>query len=121
MSDCSTFSGTNPDISGAYYLSTLSFHIEPTRIRYWRPSMSFSSSSQCYSDQSQISFYLQTFLLVLLVDRSWQDAATALWTFIATNFGLVIAAIVNHTQLTFFQALQVSNLVWCAQSSVGFL
>ncbi|KAJ7808254.1 hypothetical protein B0H14DRAFT_1518902 [Mycena olivaceomarginata] len=62
----------------------------------------------------RVSFYLQTFLLV---DRSWQDAPTALWTFIATSFGLTIATIVQHQsdgQLTLFQALQVSNLVWLA-------
>ncbi|KAF7339342.1 Ketopantoate reductase-like protein [Mycena sanguinolenta] len=65
----------------------------------------------------RVSFYLQTFLLVILVDRSWQDAPTALWTFIATSFGLTIATIVQHQsdgQLTLFQALQVSNLVWLA-------
>ncbi|KAJ7070889.1 hypothetical protein C8F01DRAFT_1108239 [Mycena amicta] len=63
------------------------------------------------------SFYAQAFLLVILVDRSWQDAPIALWTFIATSFGLTIATIVQHqstTQLTLFQALQVSNLVWLA-------
>lgn len=65
----------------------------------------------------RVSFYLQTFLLVILVDRSWQDAPIALWTFIATNFGLTIATIVQHQsneQLTLFQGLQVSNLVWLA-------
>ena len=51
---------------------------------------------------------------VLLVDRSWQDAPSALWTFIATSFGLTLAALVQATQnqLSLFQALQVSNLVW---------
>lgn len=65
----------------------------------------------------RVSFYLQTFLLVILVDRSWQDAAIALWTFIATSSGLTIATIVQHqsnAQLTLFQGLQVSNLVWLA-------
>ncbi|KAF8216071.1 hypothetical protein K438DRAFT_624365 [Mycena galopus ATCC 62051] len=65
----------------------------------------------------RVSFYLQTFLLVILVDRSWQEAPTALWTFIATSFGLTIATIVQHQsggQLTLYQALQVSNLVWLA-------
>lgn len=64
----------------------------------------------------RISFYLQTFLLVLLVDRSWQDAPAALWTFISTSFGLTVAAVVQASfrQLSFFQALQVSNLVWLA-------
>ncbi|KAJ6604800.1 hypothetical protein DFH09DRAFT_322601 [Mycena vulgaris] len=64
-----------------------------------------------------VRFYLQTFLLVILVDRSWQDAPIALWTFIATSFGLTIATIVQHqsdAQLTLFQGLQVSNLVWLA-------
>ncbi|KAF7307047.1 Ketopantoate reductase-like protein [Mycena indigotica] len=63
------------------------------------------------------SFYAQAFLLVILVDRSWQDAPIALWTFIATSFGLTVATIVQYTsrpQLTLFQALQVSNLVWLA-------
>ncbi|KAJ7706025.1 hypothetical protein B0H17DRAFT_607250 [Mycena rosella] len=61
----------------------------------------------------RVSFYLQTFLLVILVDRSWEDAPIALWTFIATSFGLTIATIVQHqsdAQLTLFQGLQVSNL-----------
>ncbi|KAJ7492475.1 hypothetical protein FB451DRAFT_534388 [Mycena latifolia] len=65
----------------------------------------------------RVSFYLQTFLLVILVDRSWQDAPIALWTFIATSFGLTIATIVQYrsgAQLTLFQGLQVSNLVWLA-------
>jgi hypothetical protein len=86
-----------------------------------------STGSSC--DQSQFavnpdisgigvrcSFYLQTFLLVLLVDRSWEDAPSALWTFIATSFGLTVAALaqVTKNQLSLFQALQVSNLVWLA-------
>jgi len=64
----------------------------------------------------RISFYCQTFLLVLLVDRSWREAPSALWTFIATSFGLTIAALVQAAQgnLTLFQALQVLNLVWLA-------
>ncbi|KAJ7446503.1 hypothetical protein B0H11DRAFT_381601 [Mycena galericulata] len=65
----------------------------------------------------RVSFYLQTFLLVILVDRSWQDAPIALWTFIATSFGLTIATIVQYRSnppLTLFQGLQVSNLVWLA-------
>lgn len=80
----------------------------------------------------RISFYLQTIFLgacstlqrhfktylilhpVLLIDRSWEDAPSALWTFIATSFGLTVAAIaqVRNQSLSFFQALQVSNLVW---------
>ncbi|KIM88675.1 hypothetical protein PILCRDRAFT_85227 [Piloderma croceum F 1598] len=54
--------------------------------------------------------------VVLLVDRSWEDAPSALWTFIATSFGLTIAALVQAAQsnLTLFQALQVLNLVWLA-------
>ncbi|TFK36991.1 hypothetical protein BDQ12DRAFT_233713 [Crucibulum laeve] len=66
----------------------------------------------------RISFYLQTFLLVLLVDRSWEDAPIALWTFIATSFGITLAAIVQGEQLTLFQALQVSNLVWLANFGI---
>ncbi|KAF8078912.1 hypothetical protein FPV67DRAFT_1663581 [Lyophyllum atratum] len=68
----------------------------------------------------RVSFYLQTFLLVLLVDRSWQDAPIALWTFIATSAGLTIAAIVQRDGLTLFQALQVSNLVWLANFGTFF-
>ncbi|KAJ7040457.1 hypothetical protein C8F04DRAFT_1083629 [Mycena alexandri] len=63
--------------------------------------------------------HLERSFPVILVDRSWQDAPTALWTCIATSFGLTIATIVQSipgaaqsgSQLTFFQALQVSNLV----------
>ncbi|KAL0951548.1 hypothetical protein HGRIS_008231 [Hohenbuehelia grisea] len=64
----------------------------------------------------RISFYLQTVLLVLLVDRSWKDAPTALWSLIATSGGLQLAAIVQAKadNLSLFQALQVSNLVWLA-------
>ncbi|KAF9502377.1 hypothetical protein BDN71DRAFT_1426050 [Pleurotus eryngii] len=64
----------------------------------------------------RISFYLQTFLLVILVDRSWEDAPSALYTLIATSGGLQIAAIVQakSSKLTLLQALQVSNLVWLA-------
>ncbi|KAJ6503381.1 hypothetical protein C8R47DRAFT_1105910 [Mycena vitilis] len=85
MDACANYAATNPDIAGIGV---------------------------------RVSFYLQTFLLVILVDRSWQDAPTALWTFIATSFGLTIATIVQHQsrtgQLTLFQGLQVSNLVWLA-------
>jgi len=64
----------------------------------------------------RLSFYLQNILSVLLVTRSWQDAPGALWTFIATSFGLTISAIVQSKQgqLSFFQAVQVCNLVWMA-------
>jgi len=77
----------------------------------------------CYENNADISgvgvrvsFYLQTFFLVLLVDRSWQDAPSALWTFISTSFGLTIAAVIqaSYEQLSLFQALQVANLVWLA-------
>ncbi|RDB29193.1 hypothetical protein Hypma_015823 [Hypsizygus marmoreus] len=68
----------------------------------------------------RVSFYLQTFLLVLLVDRSWQDAPIALWTFIATSAGLTVAAICQREHLTLFQALQVSNLVWLANFGTFF-
>ncbi|KAG5342024.1 hypothetical protein C0989_005704 [Termitomyces sp. Mn162] len=68
----------------------------------------------------RVSFYLQTFLLVLLVDRSWQNAPIALWTFIATSAGLVLAAIIIRDQLTLFQALQVSNLVWLGKMYLSF-
>jgi hypothetical protein len=56
---------------------------------------------------------------VLLVDRSWRDAPIALWTFISTSFGLTIAAIIQAgaNQLTFFQAVQVSYLVWYTLAS----
>jgi len=59
---------------------------------------------------------------LLLVDRSWQDAPIALWTFIATSAGLTIAAIVQSQKenLTLFQALQVSNLVWLANFGTFF-
>jgi hypothetical protein len=60
----------------------------------------------------KVTGYSISDLPVLLVDRSWQDAPIALWTFIATSFGLTIAAIVQQEHLTLFQALQVSNLVW---------
>ncbi|KAJ6621217.1 hypothetical protein B0H10DRAFT_1021653 [Mycena sp. CBHHK59/15] len=85
-------------------------------------SVSFDCSNYAASNPDisgigvRVSFYLQTFLLVILVDRSWQDAPTALWTFIATSAGLVIATITQHqsNDLTFLEALQVSNLVWLA-------
>ena len=85
----------------------------------------------------RISFYLQNFVLgtlaficwnyddglltrsllsVLLVNRSWEDAPNSLWTFIATNFGLTVAALVQLTsnELTLFEAIEVSYLVWLA-------
>ena len=97
------------------------------------------SPPQCYQVYNpdisglgvRVSFYLQCFLLgelalhsyndisltwraVILVDRSWQDAPSALWTFIATSFGLTISAIslARQNSLSWFQALQVANLVW---------
>jgi hypothetical protein len=60
----------------------------------------------------RLSFYIQTFVGILLVDRD--SNASDVWTFIATSFGLTISAIVQDAQkqLSLFQALQVSNLVW---------
>ncbi|KAE9398470.1 hypothetical protein BT96DRAFT_940126 [Gymnopus androsaceus JB14] len=61
-----------------------------------------------------------SFSSVILVDRSWEEAPTALWTFIATNFGLTIAAIIQFKkqQLSLLEALQVSNLVWLANFGI---
>ena len=87
----------------------------------------------------RLSFYLQNFLLgeafafnglleflftnlaVILVDRSWQDATGALWTFITTSFGLTLSAMIQakQGQLSLFQALTVGNLVWCAVKLFG--
>ncbi|KAJ3928814.1 MAG: hypothetical protein NXY57DRAFT_1019376 [Lentinula lateritia] len=65
------------------------------------------------------SFYLQSFLLVILVDRS-TDASTSLWTFTAASFGLTIAAVMQYAkqQLSLLEALQVSNLVWLANLGI---
>ncbi|KAJ4485804.1 hypothetical protein J3R30DRAFT_1410683 [Lentinula aciculospora] len=65
------------------------------------------------------SFYLQSFLLVILVDRS-TDASTSLWTFTAASFGLTIAAVIQYAkqQLSLLEALQVSNLVWLANFGI---
>uniref|UniRef100_A0A8H7Y7J4 Uncharacterized protein n=1 Tax=Psilocybe cubensis TaxID=181762 RepID=A0A8H7Y7J4_PSICU len=92
--------------------------------------MSTSSLTECigYADTNpdiagvgvRISFYLQAFLLVLLVDRSWEDAPITLWTFIATSFGISLAAIIQREQLSFFQALQLSNLIWLANFGIFF-
>ncbi|KAK7682296.1 hypothetical protein QCA50_014499 [Cerrena zonata] len=70
----------------------------------------------------RISFYLQNIFLVFLVNRSYEDAPNALWTFIMTNVGLTLAAIVQASdhQLSFFQAIQVSNLVWLANFGTFF-
>lgn len=58
---------------------------------------------------------------VLLVDR--QSDASAVWTFIATSFGLTISAIVQAAQhqLSLLQALQVSNLVWSVLALYAYL
>jgi hypothetical protein len=103
------------------------------------------SSSDCFRQQTnpdisgvgiRISFYLQNFILgelgpivviailhplidslqVLLVNRSWEDAPNSLWTFIATNFGLTIAALaqLKGDELTLFEAIEVSYLIWLA-------
>lgn len=55
--------------------------------------------------------------IVLLVNRSWEDAPSALWTFIATNLGLTISALAQARTgatpgLSLYEAIQVSNLVW---------
>ncbi|KAJ3998539.1 hypothetical protein F5050DRAFT_1805882 [Lentinula boryana] len=82
--------------------------------------------SSCRASDSDISgigvrgsFYLQSFLLVILVDRS-TDASTSLWTFTAASFGLTIAAVIQYAkqQLTLLEALQVSNLVWLANFGI---
>ena len=63
---------------------------------------------------SPVLIYSYSSYIVFLVNRSYEDAPNALWTFIMTNIGLTLAAVVQqtHHQLSFFQALQVSNLVW---------
>ncbi|KAF8513552.1 hypothetical protein BU17DRAFT_95236 [Hysterangium stoloniferum] len=64
----------------------------------------------------RISFYLQNLILVLLVRRSNEDAENALWTLIATSFGLTVAAWqqVAINQLTLLQGILVSQLTWLA-------
>ncbi|KAJ8702246.1 hypothetical protein PTI98_000982 [Pleurotus ostreatus] len=78
--------------------------------------VAFTSNPDISGVGVRISFYLQTFLLVILVDRSWEDAPSALYTLIATSGGLQIAALVQAKvgKLSLLQALQVSNLVWLA-------
>ncbi|KAK7058452.1 hypothetical protein VNI00_002086 [Paramarasmius palmivorus] len=68
----------------------------------------------------RVSFYIQAFLLVFLVDRSWEDAPIALWTYIAMSFSLTIATIINQLQnaMTLLAALVVSNLVWLANVGI---
>lgn len=58
-------------------------------------------------------------LPVLLVDRSWEDAPGALWNFIATSFGLTLASLIQYSQnnLSLYEALEVSNLVWSVISA----
>lgn len=56
---------------------------------------------------------------VLLVNRSWEEASSALWTSVVTSFGLTIAAIAQAQKqvtprLSLYEAIQVSNLVWYA-------
>ncbi|KAF8588164.1 hypothetical protein K439DRAFT_686237 [Ramaria rubella] len=64
----------------------------------------------------RLSFYFQNFILVLLVDRSYEDAESSLWTFIATSFGLTIAALVQvaSNSLTLLEGILVSQLSWLA-------
>ncbi|KAG7099631.1 hypothetical protein E1B28_001459 [Marasmius oreades] len=66
----------------------------------------------------RISFYLQTLFLVVLVNRSWQDAPIALWTCITMSFGLTIAAMANINFITLLEVLQVCNLVWLANIGI---
>ncbi|KAK7681789.1 hypothetical protein QCA50_015136 [Cerrena zonata] len=62
----------------------------------------------------RISFYLQVVFLALLVFFSQEDTISVLWTFIMMNFGLTLAAVVQafNRQLSLFQALQITNLLW---------
>ncbi|KAF8512055.1 hypothetical protein JB92DRAFT_2930646 [Gautieria morchelliformis] len=64
----------------------------------------------------RLSFYFQNFFLVLLVDRSYEDAENALWTFIATSFGLTVAALVQVGlgNLNFVEGILASQLAWLA-------
>ncbi|KAJ8084477.1 hypothetical protein PM082_003247 [Marasmius tenuissimus] len=67
----------------------------------------------------RVSFYLQTFFLVVLVNRSWQDAPIALWTCIAMSFGLTVAVLANFKSfMTLLEVLQVCNLVWLANIGI---
>ncbi|KAL0572932.1 hypothetical protein V5O48_009045 [Marasmius crinis-equi] len=66
----------------------------------------------------RISFYLQTFFLVVLVNRSWQDAPLALWTCITMSLALTIAVIANLKFMTLLEVLQVCNLVWLANIGI---
>ncbi|KIJ51865.1 hypothetical protein M422DRAFT_26551 [Sphaerobolus stellatus SS14] len=64
----------------------------------------------------RLSFYLQNFILVWLVDRSSEESEGALWTFIATSFGLTVAALVQVPghQLSLLEGILVSQLSWLA-------
>ncbi|KIJ37052.1 hypothetical protein M422DRAFT_781918 [Sphaerobolus stellatus SS14] len=61
----------------------------------------------------RVSFYIQNFILVLMVQ---EDAENALWTLVATSFGLTVAALaqVKMGQLTLLQGMLVSQLAWFA-------
>ncbi|KAF8489850.1 origin recognition complex subunit 3 N-terminus-domain-containing protein [Gautieria morchelliformis] len=64
----------------------------------------------------RVSFYVQNFLLVLLMKRSRGDTENALWTFVATSFGLIVAALtqLRGGNLSFIDGILVSQLVWFA-------
>jgi len=64
----------------------------------------------------RLSFYFQNFILVWLVARSPTDSEGALWTFIATSFGLTVSALVqvNSKNLTLLEGILVSQLSWLA-------
>ncbi|KAJ3511384.1 hypothetical protein NLJ89_g4121 [Agrocybe chaxingu] len=103
--DCTNYAETNPDIAGVVRKA---------------PSTSIFRLTGRTLQGVRVSFYLQAFFIVLLVDRSWEDAPVALWTFIVISFGILLAAIIQRSQLSLFQALQLSNLIWLANFSIFF-
>lgn len=111
-----TYYDSNPDISGVVSVSSL-FTVLLRLINSHGvgcPCQFLSADILTWfvSFPIDIAFHVCSFRSVLLTDRSWQDAPIALWTFIATSAGLTLAAIVQRSQLSLFEALQVSNLVW---------
>ncbi|KAF5388524.1 hypothetical protein D9757_004677 [Collybiopsis confluens] len=86
-------------------------------LQFLLPKFPIGWADSQYATRATVSSCCST---VILVDRSWEEAPTALWTFIATSFGLTIAAIIQFkkNQLSLLEALQISNLVWLANFGI---
>ncbi|KAJ3876412.1 hypothetical protein F5051DRAFT_35791 [Lentinula edodes] len=71
--------------------------------------------SVIYGPGIRISFYLQSFFLVILANRSSEETAFPVWIISITNCSLFISALLldEESKFPLLDALHSLNLLWC--------